>query len=91
MDDSIRKKLVPGAKVKVIQQIAARNYSWASEVVGTVVNFEQQETGSWFAHSKNDRLWLDRLTLKKADGEITTLNLDEFSVVKVESPAVSAK
>jgi hypothetical protein len=91
MDESIRKKLVPGAKVKVIQQIAARNYSWAGEVVGTVVNFEQQETGSWYAHSKNDKLWLDRLTLKKADGEITTLNLDEFSVVKVESPAASAK
>ena len=91
MDDSIRQKLVPGAKVKVIQQIAARNYSWSSEVAGTVMNFEQQETGSWYAHSKNDRLWLDRLTLKKADGEITTLNLDEFSVVKVESPAVSAK
>jgi hypothetical protein len=86
MDESIRKQLVPGAKVKVTQQIAARNYSWHSETAGTVVAYEQQETGSWFAHSKNDRLWLDRLTLKKPDGELTTLNLDGFSVVKVESP-----
>ena len=86
MDESIRKKLVPGAKVKVTQQIAARDYSWASEIAGTIVSFEQQETGSWYAHSKNYKLWLDRLTLKKSDGEITTLNLDEFSVVKVESP-----
>lgn len=90
MDDPIRKQLVPGAKVKVIQQIAARNYSWASEIVGTVVEFRQQETGSWFAHSKNDRLWLDRLTLRLPDGEITTLNLDEFSVVTVQSQPTAA-
>jgi hypothetical protein len=89
MDESIRKQLVPGAKVKVIQQIAARDYSWSSEVSGTVVEFEQKQTGSWFAHSKNDKLWLDRLTLVKPDGEITTLNLDEFSDVKIERSRAS--
>jgi hypothetical protein len=87
MDESIRQKLVPGARVKVTQQIAARDYSWSTVVRGTVIDYEQQETGSWYAHSKNDRLWLDRLTLQKEDGEITTLNLDEFSVVEIESAA----
>jgi hypothetical protein len=85
MEDGIREKLVPGAKVKVIQQIAARDYSWPSEVAGTVMRFHQEETGSWFAHSKNEKLWLDRLTLRKSDGEIITLNLDKYSVVHVES------
>lgn len=90
MDNSIRKLLVPGAKVTVIQQIAARDYSWSSETSGAVVEFGQKETGSWFAHSKDDKLWLDRLTLRKPDGEITTLNLDGFSVVKVDSPPAAA-
>lgn len=85
VDLSIRQKLVPGARVKVVQQIGARNYSWASEVRGIVVEFEQQRTGSWFAHSKDDKLWLDRLTIRKEDGEITTLNLDDYSVVEIES------
>jgi len=85
MDESIRQRLVPGARVKVVQQIAARDYSWASEIRGTIVEYQQQQTGSWFAHSKDDKLWLDRLTLRKADGEIITLNLDEFSVVQIES------
>jgi hypothetical protein len=91
MDETIRQKLLPGARVKVVQQIAARDYSWSSEIRGTVVDYEQQQTGSWYAHSKNDKLWLDRLTLQKADGEFTTLNLDEFSVVEIESvaPALS--
>jgi hypothetical protein len=90
MDESIRKQLVPGARVKVIQQIAARNYSWNSETAGTIMEYEQQPTGSWYAHSKDERLWLDRLTLRKSDGEIITLNLDAFSVVKIDSPRSSA-
>lgn len=84
MDQPISKQLVPGAKVKVVQQIAARNFTWTNETRGKVVDFRQSQTGSWYAHSKNDRLWLDRLTLMKDDGEIVTLNLDEFSVVNVE-------
>jgi len=85
MDESFRKQLIPGAVVTVTQQIAARDYSWSGEITGTIVEYAQQETGSWYAHSKNDRLWLDRLTLRKADGEITTLNLDEFSNVRIDS------
>src|SRR3954453_17183709 len=85
MEDTIRKQLVPGAKVKVTQQIAARHYAWPTQVRGTVVDYSQKETGSWFAHSRDDKLWLDRLTLRKDDGEISTLNLDEYSVVQVET------
>jgi hypothetical protein len=95
MKSELRQKLVPGAQVKITQQLAARDHSWSTEVRGTVVDFSQRQTGSWYAHSKNDKLWLDRLTLRKADGEITTLNLDEFSVVEVEpattAPAAPAK
>src|SRR4051794_28228367 len=83
MDASIRSKLVPGAAVKVTQQIAGRDYTLTSETRGVVVEYSQKETGSWYAHSKNDKLWLDRLTLRKPDGEITTLNLDDYSAVEV--------
>lgn len=81
--DEIRQQLKPGAKVKVTQQIAARDRAWVSEVTGTIVAFEQAKTGSWFAHAKDDRLWLDRLTLKKDNGEISVLNLDQFSRIEV--------
>ena len=87
MDEALRKNIRPGAKVKVTQQIAARDYTWTSDVVGTVMQFEQKQTGSWYAHSKNDKLWLDRLLLKKEDGELTTLNLDDYSHVEVLTPA----
>ena len=52
-------------------------------VDGTIEKFEQQKTGSWYAHSKDKKLWLDRLVLKKDDGEIVYVNLDQYSHVDV--------
>ena len=75
--------ITPGMKVKVTQQIAARHYAWTTEVIGTVLEYSQKETGSWYAHAKDDRLWLDRLKLQKEDGELMTLNLDEYTHIEV--------
>ena len=76
--------LTAGMKVKVTQQIAARNHTWTTEIRGTVLEYSQKETGSWYAHSKDERLWLDRLKLQKEDGELMTLNLDEYTHIEVE-------
>jgi hypothetical protein len=76
--------LTPGTAVRVTQQIAARDHAHATQVTGTVVDFQQQTTGSWYAHGKDDKLWLDRLTLRKADGELITLNLDNFSLIEIQ-------
>ena len=90
MDEALQIMLKPGSRVRVTQQIAARDYTWTSEVRGTVVEYRQKQTGSWYAHSKDDKLWLDRLTLRKDDGEITTLILDEFSKIELDpTPAGS--
>ncbi len=83
MNETLRASLKPGVKVRVTQQIAARHYALTNETTGTVVRYDQRATGSWYAHSKNDKLWLDRLTLRKEDGELTTLNLDDYSAVEI--------
>ena len=83
MADHIRKLLVPGAKVRVTQQIVARHYTLPAVVEGTIVSFTQEPTGSWYAHSRDDRLWLDRIELRKTDGEISVLNLDDYANVEI--------
>jgi len=85
MNEDIRTQLIPGTKIRVTQQIAGPNYTLPTEIQGTIVSYDQRPTGSWYAHGKNDRLWLDRLVLKLADGEITSLNLDEYSHMEVIS------
>jgi hypothetical protein len=91
MADSIGKELIPGAIVEVTQQIPHRDRVWTNRIRGTVVSYQQKQTGSWFAHSKDDKLWLDRLVLRKEDGEITTLNLDDYTHLEVVTPPPAAK
>jgi len=72
-----------GSRVRVTQQIPFGRATSTTTVEGRIVRFGQQKTGSWYAHSKDDRLWLDRLELRKDDGELVVCNLDEFSRVEV--------
>ncbi len=72
----------PGTRVRVTQQLPQTHTVWTTTVEGTVCRYRQAKTGSWFAHAKADKLWLDRLELKKDDGELVTLNLDRYSVIE---------
>lgn len=73
----------PGTLVRVTQQIPRRTDTYTTSVTGKVIRQERQYSGSWFARNKCNRVWLDRLILQKQDGEITILNLDEYTVVEV--------
>ncbi|MFO0895758.1 MAG: hypothetical protein U0574_12480 [Phycisphaerales bacterium] len=75
--------LQPGTRVRVTQQMPQVEKVWTTQVEGTVVRWRQATTGSWFAHARNDRLWLDRLEIRRDDGELVTLNLDHYSVIQV--------
>lgn len=71
-----------GKRVRVTQQMPTPEGAWTTAVEGTVQRWRQATTGSWFAHSKDDRLWLDRLEMRLDDGEVTVLNLDQYSLVE---------
>jgi hypothetical protein len=75
----------PGQRVRITQQVPRPNKSPTLTVEGVVEAFEQQKTGSWYAHSEDKKLWLDRLRLRKDDGEIVYCNLDHYSRVEVLS------
>lgn len=78
----------PGSIVRVTQQIAQRAHVYSIAVVGKVLRQERQESGSWFARNKSNRLWLDRLIVEKKDGEQVVLNLDGYSRIDVlEGPS----
>lgn len=77
------KQFQPDQLVTVTQQIPQQAGAWSIRTFGTVVRFEKQKTGSWFVHSKDDKLWLDRLTIRKDDGEIVVFILDSFTHIEV--------
>lgn len=73
---------IPGQRVRVTQQVPRATGGFSTVIEGTVVSFGQQKTGSWFAHSKDKKLWLDRLQLRKDDGEMVFVNLDQNSRIE---------
>jgi len=80
----------PGRRVVVTQQIPQRDEVWTNKVTGTIVRFEQRKTGSWFAHAKDDKLWLDRLEIRKDDGEIYVCNVEAHTRIEVVEPTAEA-
>ncbi|MFM7807057.1 MAG: hypothetical protein ACKPEA_03900 [Planctomycetota bacterium] len=74
--------LAPGTRVRVTQQLPQTHQSWSTTIEGTVVRWRQDRTGSWFAHGKDDKVWLDRLEVRRDDGELVTLNLDRWSLIE---------
>ena len=73
----------PGTRVRVSHQISnAHDETWVNAVEGEVLRYRQAKTGSWFAHSKDDRLWLDRLEMERDNGELVILNLDQFTLIE---------
>ncbi len=75
--------IAPGDRVRVTQQILGRDRQWATSVEGIVVARQAEPTGSWYAHGKNDKLWLVRIRLRKDDGEVTNLVIDHNSRIEV--------
>ncbi len=75
-----------GTPVCVKQIVDRRNGPVEAEIVGVIEGWEDKATGSWFAHGKHDRLWLKRLRLRKEDGEITLLVIDDSThIAKIEA------
>jgi len=76
----------PGTPVCVSETTLRRDEPIETKVIGVVEAWEDMPTGSWFAQGKNDRLWLKRLRLRKADGEVTILVVDDgTAIAKLEA------
>ncbi len=82
--------IAPGMRVRVTQTIQFGRSQTTTSVEGEVLRVGQQKTGSWFAHGKDDKLWLDRIELKKADGELVKFNLDKRTDVEILGESATA-
>lgn len=84
------KTIKPGQRIRVRHTIRRREGHWRGEVEGVVESVELKKTGSWYAHSEDNKYWLRRITLRKDDGELTMISLDQLSDVEVLSEPAGA-
>jgi hypothetical protein len=69
----------PGQRIRVFQEIDRREGNWKHETIGTVLSVKAEQTGSWHASGKGGKLWLNRIRLRKDDGELTTIVVDQYT------------
>ncbi|MEM1354707.1 MAG: hypothetical protein AAGC44_13500 [Planctomycetota bacterium] len=79
-------ELIPGLRVRVTKQVARTQKAFVTTVEGVIRRHEQAKTGSWYAHAKDEKLWLDRLEIVKDDGEVYTCNIDAHTRIEVVPP-----
>jgi len=80
------RKLVPdlksGDKLEVVHQVKVGQRSWTTTTRGTVVSTERRRHGLHMARSTDDKVYSDIIMLRRDDGELTTVTMDEYTVLR---------
>ncbi len=74
--------LQPGDQVEVVHQVKVGFRSWLTTTRGTVVSTERRRHSLHFRRNYDDKVYSDIILLKREDGELTSVTLDEFSELK---------
>jgi major membrane immunogen (membrane-anchored lipoprotein) len=73
--------LEPGDRVELEHVVKVGFRSWNTQTVGTVVNTERKRHSLHYDRNFDDKVFSDTILLRRDDGELTTVTLDEFSTL----------
>ncbi len=79
--------LEEGDKVEVTHTVKVGFRQWPSTTVGTVVRTTRERHSLHHRRSADDYVYRDTLVLRRDDGELTTVTMDEYSTLQVLSRA----
>jgi hypothetical protein len=74
-------ELRPGDKIEVKHQVKVGFRTWTTTTQGFVVGKERRRHSLHFQRNFDDKVFSDVLVLRRDDGELTTVTLDEFSEI----------
>ena len=79
----IYEALRPGDRVEVVHEVkVGSSKTWATTTVGTVVSTERRRQGLHYRRNPDDKVFADMIVLKRDDGELTTITMDEFTELR---------
>jgi hypothetical protein len=77
------RELKPGDRIEVEHEVkVGSSKTWTTKTVGTVVNTERRRQGLHFRRNVDDKVFADAIVLKRDDGELTTVTMDEFTELR---------
>lgn len=75
-------QLKPGDRVEVVHEVKVGFNRWNSTTVGTVVRLDRRRHSLHHDRNFDDKVFSDCVVLKRDDGELTTITVDEFTRLK---------
>ncbi len=75
-------ELRAGDPIEVEHLVTVGMKQWTTKTQGTVVRTERRRHGLHFRRSVDDKVFSDIVLLRLPDGELTTVTMDEFTVVR---------
>ena len=72
-------QLRAGDQVQLTHDVKVGFHQWQAVTRGTVVKTERRRHGLHHRRNHDDKAFSDVVVLRKEDGELTTVTLDEFS------------
>jgi hypothetical protein len=82
-------ELQPGDKIELKHEVKVGFRSWTTTTRGEVVSKERRRHSLHFNRNFDDKVFSDVIVLRRDDGELTTVTLDEFSEIRVVPPAAT--
>ena len=74
-------QLQPGDRVEIDHEVKVGIQRWHTRTLGTVVRTERRRHGLHYRRNGDDKVFSDYLVVKRDDGELTTITMDEFTVL----------
>ncbi len=76
-------ELKPGDRIEVEHQVkVGSSKTWTTLTVGTVEHTERRRQGLHFRRNRDDKVFADMIVLRRDDGELTTITMDEFTELR---------
>jgi hypothetical protein len=75
-------ELKPGDRVEVEHTVTVGVKNWRAKSVGKVVRTERRRHGLHFRRNPDDGVFSDVILMELPDGELTSVTVDEFTVLR---------
>jgi hypothetical protein len=75
-------QLKPGDEFEAVHTVIVGSQRWQTTTAGTVVRTERRRHGLHFRRNHDDKVYSDVIILTRPDGELTTVTMDEFTVLR---------
>ncbi len=76
-------ELQAGDRIEVEHEVkVGSSKTWTTKTVGTVEHTERRRQGLHYRRNRDDKVFADMIVLRRDDGELTTITMDEFTELR---------